>query len=138
MSSIFQTMRDQSSVAAAQKTFVPPEHVAITLEEAIQKMDRLFAVVIASQIRKDRGMPSLGFNRDDSMLILEEAKRGARMIHSLERGGNALPRIFSVEHWKPLIDCTTLDDAQNFANSAFMNPSVCVRIILSMTIEEIL
>lgn len=138
MSSIFQTMRDQSTPVAAQPAVAPPEYVAMTAEEAIQKMDRLFAMVIASQIRKDRGMSPLGFSRDENMRILEEAKRGAKVVHALERGGNTLCRIFSAEHWKFLVDCTSLDDAQNFASSAFMNPSVCVRIILSMTIEEIL
>jgi hypothetical protein len=125
MSSIFDTLR-----ASGQNHIEPPEKASMSLEQAIQEMDAFFSVVISTMIRKNRGLPAK-FNGQQMSEMLSRSKIAAKVVHDAERSGTPLKRVFSSDHWKDLADMTTLDDAEFFANSSAMHPSVCCRIILS-------
>lgn len=138
MVNIFNAMRDQNanSTQALDAGAYPPLPVAMTVEEAIQKMDCLFSHVIAAHVRKERGLPPIT-NKNKSLQLLQEAKSAAKLAHLSERSGTVLSRIFDVENWTELLELESLDVVQNFAESPMMNPSVCIRIILSMNTVDI-
>lgn len=119
--------------ATATTVAPPPEPVSLTGEEAINKMDHVFALVVAINVRKDNGLPPLEMTRKYLTDALAEGKRGAQVAHLLERGGTPAVRVFSETHWKPLIEITDLGTAKRFCSSQYMNPSVCIRIISSLS-----
>ena len=105
-------------------------------EHAISLMDHVFALVIAMRVRKERGSEKPPFARSHLTKALQDAKQGAHVAHLLERGGNVLTREFSIPAWNPLIDEVGLLEVQRFAESPYMHPSVCIRIISSMSSIE--
>lgn len=109
-----------------------PEPVVMSGEQAINAMDHVFALVIAMRVRKDRG-EKIRFTRDHLTKALDNAKMGANVAHLLERGGNELNRQFSIPAWTPLIDEVGLLEVQRFSDSPYMHPSVCIRMISSIS-----
>lgn len=136
MSTIFETMRNASGKNM-------PEPVSMTYELALREMDRFIAIVIARQVAGETKMAAPVVSREQLLDMFERAKRGARVVHSMERGGQPIvrPAIDLSDQnngWGVLIKLTNTDTVSSFITSPMMHPSACCRIILSMqgAIEE--
>lgn len=130
MTGMFSKLRN----APASPKDTPP---VLSVADAINEMDRVFSMVIAMQVRKERQMPGLGMSREESENLLARAKRGAQRVLAHERAGEDISRHgFVPECWKHLLDVIPADEVERFVSSTYMTPSVCTRIILSMSLDQ--
>lgn len=103
----------------------------MSIAEAIDTMDKLASILIASNIQWKTGNQRTFAHSSDMKSINENARKAALFIYSEEQKGSLLIREFSAECWSELIAITSVAEVQSFCQSTSMNPSVLCRIILT-------
>lgn len=125
----FQVMREAKKGGQPVRPADPvPE---MTVEQAVNCMDRLFCLVIASLMQRKKGMDKTHLHDARNSGVANEAREAALVCARWERTGIEMRRDFSRQIWAELITFTSLERVQLFCQSPMMAPSVLWRVILT-------
>lgn len=104
--------------------------------EAINNMDRLICLVVASLFQRKKGMDKTHLHDPRNAGVAATARESALVCSKLERIGVSLERQWSSKIWSELIACTSQERVESFCRSSLMNPSVEWRVILTEYVDS--